>query len=418
MMDTRVGVAVAFTSIGIAVLAVLNLVFSPGYIWFYYAAYAALWWPLAVYFYPRRSPAGFTLSGSAMTAVFLVIVNLQNTPGHPWFLYAVYPLILWPAVVYFTRRGRHKELSIAGSLLTIAYLIAINILTSPGHLWYFYACYPLLWWPVAVHLGKRAGSAAFAWIASIATIGYYAAANLILSPGFPWAICPAYAVLWWPLSLAFARKRAWAGYSFVMSLLAILFLFALNIVSAPGYLWAVYPAFAILWWPLTMIFAKYRAWRGYSIAGALLFIGGAVALNAYASPHTVWAIYPVFAVLWWPMTLLFARKKAWLGYAFAGAALVSAFFIAVNLIASPGVVWAIYPIFAVLWWPLSVFSARRGNWLGFAIAGAALFSVFIAAVNWLTSPGAPWAVFPIFAVLWWPLSVYFFRYRIKRPHSC
>ena len=411
MMEKRVGVAIAFTSIGIAMLAALNLLFSPGYIWFYYAAYAALWWPLAVYFYPHRSPAGFALIGSVMTAVFLVIVNLQNTPGHPWFLYAVYPLLLWPAVVYFTRRGKHKGLSIAGSILTIAYLIAVNILTSPGHLWYFYACYPLLWWPVAVHLGRKAGTIAFAWIACIATIGYYAAANLLLSPGFPWAICPAFVVLWWPLSMAFARKRAWIGYSIAMSLLTILFLFALNIASSQGYLWAAYPAYAILWWPLTMIFAKCRAWTGYSVAGALLLTGGFVALNAYTSPGTVWAIYPVFAVLWWPMTMLSARKKAWLGYAFTGTALVSVFFIAVNWLTSPGTVWAIYPIFAALWWPLALSFARCRNWTGFAIAGAALFSVFIATVNSLTSPGTPWAVFPIFAVLWWPLSMFFFRHK-------
>ena len=411
MMDRRVGVAVSFTAVGIVTLAALNLLFSPGYIWFYYAAYAALWWPMAVYFYPRRSPAGFALTGSALTAVFLVVVNLQNTPGHPWFLYAVYPLVVWPAVVYFTRRGKHKSLSIAGSIFTIAYLITVNILASPGYPWYFYACYPLLWWPIAVHAGKKAGTVAFTWAASLATIGYYAAANLLLSPGFPWAICVAFAALWWPLSMMFARRRAWVGYSIVMSLWTILFLFALNIVSSPWYLWAAYPAYAILWWPLTMIFARYRAWAGYAIAGAFLLIGGFIALNLYTSPHTVWAIYPAFAVLWWPMTVLFARKKAWLGYACAGTALIMVFFTAVNWLVSPGTVWAIYPVFAALWWPMSLAFSRRRNWMGFAIAGAMLFSIFVAAVNWLTSPGTPWAVFPIFAVLWWPLCVYFFRYR-------
>lgn len=460
MKDRRLGVAALFTAIGIVELAALNFIFSPGYIWFYYGAYALLWWPLAVCFYPRRSPHMFALAGSAMTAVFLAAVNLQNTPWNPWFLYAVYPLVLWPVAVYFIRHGKHKAVSLWGSISSVAYLIALNCLLSPGHPWWMYACCPLLWWPVAVYMGRRAGALWFAWLVSAVTVAYYALLNVLVSPGFPWAICPAFAILWWPISIFFARRRAWVGYALAGSGLTIAFLFVVNIAASPGYLWALYPAFALLWWPMTMVFAKHKAWTGYSVAAALLTIAGFTALNITASPGAVWAIYPAFAVLWWPMTMLFSRRKSWVGYAVAGAALASIFFIIVNYLTSPGTVWAIYPIFAVIWWPLSmVFAkhrcgyavaasvlismfaivlnlllssgtvwaiypifaivwwplsllfARRKNKMGFAIAGAALISLFFAAVNLLYTPRVLWAVYPIFTVAWWPLSLYFFKYR-------
>jgi hypothetical protein len=358
MAGRNAGIAAAFTAMGILGLAVLNFLFSPGYIWFYYPAFAALWWPLAAWLIPRRNLVGFALAGSILTIGFLAAVNLQNSPEHLWFLYAVGPLAWWPVGMYFKSHSRLRSLSLAGSALMIAYFIAVNLFLSPGHMWFLYACYPFVWWPIVMYLGRKAGTLAFALVCSAVTIAYYAALNLLLSPGYPWAVYPAFAVAWWPLSMYFAKKRQWIGYSFAASALAIAFFIIVNLVSSPG-------------------------------------------VN--------WAIYPIFAVLWWPMAMLAARRKSWLGFALAGAALTVAFFTYVNLITSPDVNWAIYPIFAVLWWPLSVWAARKKSALVFAVTGAAMTAAFFVLVNMLTSPGVPWAVFPIFAVLWWPLSVFFFR---------
>jgi hypothetical protein len=32
------------------------------------------------------------------------------------------------------------------------------------------------------------------------------------------------------------------------------------------------------------------------------------------------------------------------------------------------------------------------------------------AVNFFTTPNRIWAVYPIFALIWWPLSIYYFVY--------
>jgi len=42
----------------------------------------------------------------------------------------------------------------------------------------------------------------------------------------------------------------------------------------------------------------------YSVAGSLLIIALMLFINLYYSPHTVWFVYPVFAILWWPLSVL------------------------------------------------------------------------------------------------------------------
>ena len=42
----------------------------------------------------------------------------------------------------------------------------------------------------------------------------------------------------------------------------------------------------------------------YSVMGSALFILLMLFINLYYSPHTVWFVYPVFAILWWPLSVL------------------------------------------------------------------------------------------------------------------
>ncbi|MED4455762.1 permease prefix domain 1-containing protein [Metabacillus fastidiosus] len=47
---------------------------------------------------------------------------------------------------------------------------------------------------------------------------------------------------------------------------------------------------------------------GYSIWASLLIIAFFVFINVYYSPHVIWFVYPTFAVLWWPLTMYFKWK--------------------------------------------------------------------------------------------------------------
>lgn len=47
----------------------------------------------------------------------------------------------------------------------------------------------------------------------------------------------------------------------------------------------------------------------YSIWGSLLIIGLLVFINFYYSPQVIWFVYPTFAVLWWPLSMYYSWLK-------------------------------------------------------------------------------------------------------------
>lgn len=44
---------------------------------------------------------------------------------------------------------------------------------------------------------------------------------------------------------------------------------------------------------------------GYSVWGSVLIIALVVFINMYYTPHDIWFVYPVFGVLWWPLSMFF-----------------------------------------------------------------------------------------------------------------
>lgn len=47
----------------------------------------------------------------------------------------------------------------------------------------------------------------------------------------------------------------------------------------------------------------------YSVWGSLLIIALFIFVNFYYSPHTIWFVYPTFAVIWWPLTMYFSWQR-------------------------------------------------------------------------------------------------------------
>ncbi len=47
----------------------------------------------------------------------------------------------------------------------------------------------------------------------------------------------------------------------------------------------------------------------YSIWGSLLIIGLFTFINFYYSPQVIWFVYPTFAVLWWPLSMYYRWLK-------------------------------------------------------------------------------------------------------------
>ena len=163
-----------------------------------------------------------------------------------------------------------------------------------------------------------------------------------------------------------------------------------------------------------MAFKGRRKPFGFSIAGAVLAIGTLLTVNLLTSAGFLWCVFPALGILWWPFALAFKGRHKPFGFSIAGAVLAIGTLLTVNLMTSPGFLWSAYPALGILWWPAAVGFAKRKSPLGFAIAGSLLVIALVAAINFMTSPGFLWCVFPIFSILWWPLSVFFHGARRRR----
>ena len=99
----------------------------------------------------------------------------------------------------------------------------------------------------------------------------------------------------------------------------------------------------------------------FSIWGGILFTSLFVFINFYYTPHTIWFVYPVFAVIWWPMSVFFhwlhlkSGNSMAFPYSVASFALITALMLFINFYYTPHIIWFVYPIFAIVWWPLAMF---------------------------------------------------------------
>ena len=63
--------------------------------------------------------------------------------------------------------------------------------------------------------------------------------------------------------------------------------------------------------PVTFLHKNHGLGLAYSVIGSIMIILLVVFVNFYYSPGVIWCVYPIFAVLWWPLTMLFIylRKR-------------------------------------------------------------------------------------------------------------
>ncbi len=107
----------------------------------------------------------------------------------------------------------------------------------------------------------------------------------------------------------------------------------------------------------------------FSVWGSALITALMLFINFYYTPSTIWFVYPVFAIVWWPMALFFQwyrnKKDVHIGLAFSVCSflLITALMLFINFYYTPDIIWFVYPVFAVLWWPLAMFfhSLRQKN---------------------------------------------------------
>ncbi|QAS51374.1 hypothetical protein [Halobacillus litoralis] len=206
----------------------------------------------------KKLDISFVVAGSMMTILFLIIVNLLTGTSHMWSVYPVIALFLFPIGVYSIIKKRYTLFTSWASLLLMGFLIFENYRDTPDYPWFLYVFFPLVILPVVSGLRKRWPQFRLAFIITMLTIIYYVSLNLFLSPQYPWAMFPVFAVIWWPLTVYHIQKETYFKYSIHAALLLGIFFTSVNAVFSPATIWAVYPIFGVLWWPLSMYFFVHK----------------------------------------------------------------------------------------------------------------------------------------------------------------
>lgn len=455
-----IAVVTSFILIGTAFM--INYLTSWAHPWFVYPAFGLLWWPISVLL--ARKPKTFSVVGGLYIAGFAYLVNLITSPNFPWFAFIAFGVLWWPISVLLGRKP--KVFSIVGGLYITGFAYFANMVTSPNFPWFIFVAFGTLWWPLGVILGTARKPKLFSIVASLYIIGFLYLTNIITSPNVLWFIFPAFGVLWWPLSVIICGAKRYKLYAIVSVLYITAFLGLINYMFSPNYMWFYYPVYGLLWWPLSMFLA--RKPKIYSIVMSFITIGFLALINYMNSPDTVWWMYTALPILFWPIVMLLGKKANTLGFAIIGAlgiigyyfllysyltlgahpwylyivlpvlwwpvcyavglkrtsslwfqfisiAVFLAYYIALNLILTPQHFWSINLIYPLLWAAMGIYFGNNKKFFAFSVCAAIVTIAYFSILNYIVSPNVIWAVYPSFAILWWPLSMYFFRVRDKKP---
>lgn len=141
-----------------------------------------------------------------------------------------------------------------------------------------------------------------------------------------------------------------------------------------------------------------------------------IVINAMFSPEHPWALYAIAPLVWWFFSDRFIHKLGDVKYSFRVIGGFIVYYGLLNVLLAPGHPWIIYIVFVLLFWPLSLMYSVDRNHFRYSMRCTGLFMIFIMVVNLVTTPDEIWAIYPIFGVLWWPLSIYHFGGQKKRVH--
>jgi len=256
----------------------------------------------------RRYVISFSLVGSLIVIAFLFITNYLTSWSYPWFVYPSIAVIWWPIAVFFGAKYG-KTLAVIGGLTIISLSIVINYIYSPSYIWFFYPAFAVIWWPLSVFLMKPGTAKPYSVIGSLIILAFFAVDNFMNSPSYPWVLFTVYPVLLWPAFVFLGRKVRGLPVALGLSTVGIVYYILLNILISPGFPWAIFPVYVLLWWPLGAALARSRHIMLFSVSGTLLSTAFFISLNVIATPQTIWAVYPIFALIWWPLAIYYFVHK-------------------------------------------------------------------------------------------------------------
>lgn len=467
-MSNRLRTALIISLTVVATVVTVNLLTSPGFLWFVFPVFGILWWPLAAYFTGRKQPFLFSVCGTLLIAGLLLFTYLLTSPGaHPWFVYPVLGVLWWPMSAYFAGRKQPLPYALSGFALIAALFLALYLFASPSaHPWYLYPLLAALWWPLSVW-GTQKGARAFSVAGGLAVILTLLAINLVASPSFWWWVYPAFFTLWWPVSVLLGKKAGTFAFALGSAAAASAFLAVMYFIQTPAAEpWFLYALPPLFWWPAGMLLKPRVNSLRMALIGVIVFAVYYTGLTALL--HGVSSLLAVFllaAGVWLVYAMGVSKYRDSFGFAAVNAAVLVVYFFTVHRLVTPDAhAWYWYAFFPLLWWPVSAELKERAVKPAAVLACAALFLLYYGALNLFLSPGTPWilfltlpaaaavigalcgekkawvalsvwmtfagvayfaainlvytphalwAVYPAFALLWWPLSMLLFGRKQK-----
>ncbi len=156
-----------------------------------------------------------------------------------------------------TKLKNEARFIIASSVYLFTFLAIVNYIHS-DYPWILFCIPVLIIAPLAVAKPRRFADLDFAWKLWFSVSLYYLILNLVLNHLFMWAIIVSFVVLWYPFSLFFGKRHQYFAFSIFGLVWAACFFTTLNLMTTPHEIWAIYPIFAMIWWPLPLYFFKYK----------------------------------------------------------------------------------------------------------------------------------------------------------------
>ena len=456
MKNYKFGFSIAGGALLIATFITINILTSPQFQWSLFPVFAILWWPVSVYSYSRKSAMVMAVLGSTISIIFFVAVNLITSSQFPWSIFPVFSLLWWPIAVYMAGKKNILLMSILSTLLIVTFFVTVNLITWPSFIWSFFPVSVLLWWPLSVYCGLNKKYTLFSIIGSLLIIVFFFITDYITTPAIEWAFYVIIPILVWPSSLLLRRYFKIVTVLLVSGLILVAYYILLNIFVSPLYPWSIFVTYGILlimvtsyfWymnkgllatlssliitaifipvfilffditeiWIFELVFVtiSFLTCIHLYLKGKFISLARVISLTIlllvvyenirYNSGH-LWFLYAAFPILWPFVMTLFPKQARTFWFALLSAATGILYYGILNMLLSPGNLWFIYPAFALAWWPLATFYAKTKNPILFSISGSLITIIFFGGINLVTSPTVLWSVFPIFVLLWWPLSV-------------